>query len=140
MIANARNLLIKLVRGRVTTLTARIGTYQITAPPLSGGPYQFNFLPTDITLWWFAFTMRTNFASQQPLIAVTKNPIINRGDTTQGQLIWDILDEDTEHLQMGNYVFDISVTLSDLEPRFFAGGIASLADNVTDPPVTPATV
>jgi hypothetical protein len=140
MIANARNLQIKLVRGRTKTLSARVGTYTVTYPPASGGPANFTFNPTDITLWWFSFTMRTNYTYQQPQIALTKNPIQNMGDPTQGWLIWQVLAVDTEPLATGNYVFDVSVTLSDLQPQFFCGGISSLADNVTDPVTIPTTI
>jgi hypothetical protein len=139
MIANARNLLIKLVRGRTQTMIARIGTFSITSPPATGGPQIFNFFPSDISLWWFSFTMRANFTRLAP-VSLTYNPIQNKADPLLGQLMWDILDSDTELLLTGNYVFDVSVTLSDLEPRFFAGGIASLSDNVTDPVVLPVTV
>jgi hypothetical protein len=84
--------------------------------------------------------MRTNFTNRQPRIAYTRNPIQNLGDPLQGQLLWQILYSDTEPLQTGNYVFDMVVTLSDLQPRFFCGGVVSLMDNVTDPVVIPVTI
>ncbi len=140
MIANRANLQLKLVRGRAKTIAARIGTWQESCPPASGGRITRTFLPTDITLWWFSFTMRTNFSYQQPTIALTRNPILNIGDPTQGVLMWTIIDTDTEDLITGNYVFDVAVTLEDRQPRFFAGGIASLFDNVTDDVVVPTSI
>ena len=129
MIVDAANLTIRLVRGRTKVLTARIGTFASST-----------FLPTDISLWWFSFTMRTNFTQQMPTVALTYNPIQNLADPTQGQLMWEILYTDTDPLLAGNYVFDVSVTLSDLQPRFFCGGIAGLSDNVTDPVQLPVLV
>jgi hypothetical protein len=76
--------------------------------------------------------MRSNFTYKQPQIAISKNPIVNTADPTQGQLLWNILDVDTESLLTGNYVWDMTITLSDKLPRFFCGGTAALADNVTD--------
>lgn len=95
------------------------------------------FSPIDITNWWFSFTMRTNFTYMQPKIAIQYNPIQNLADPTQGQLMWNILGTDTEPLLIGNYVFDMTVTMVDRLPRFFCGGHIPLFDNVTDVPVLP---
>jgi hypothetical protein len=140
MIANRKNLQIRLVRGRTKTLSVRVGTYTVTLPPASGGPANFTFLPTDISTWWFSFTMRQNFTYLAPVPSIVYNPIQNIADGTQGWLVWEILYSDTEPLITGNYVFDVSVTMSDLQPQFFAGGVASLSDNVTDPVAIPTHV
>lgn len=122
MSVDCRNLQIKLVRGRTQTMTLRIGQW------VSDG----SFSPTDITNWWFSFTMRSNYTYKQPTIAVQYNPIVNMADPTQGQLVWNILGTDTEPLLIGNYVFDMTVTQADELPRFFCGGHIPLFDNVTD--------
>jgi hypothetical protein len=76
--------------------------------------------------------MRSNFTLKQPTIAITYNPIVNLADPTQGQLMWNILGNDIEPLEIGNYVFDMAVVGSDGLSRFFCGGTAPLYDNVTD--------
>jgi len=141
MKVDPRNLQIKLFRGRTQTIATRIGYWSPNTTPPAGSP-SATFVPGDITNWWFAFTMRTNFTKQQPVIAVQYNPIQNLADPSQGQLMFEILGSDTEPLQTGNYVFDMAVDY-DGQPRFFCGGTVSLSDNVTDttpPSPTPANV
>jgi hypothetical protein len=92
----------------------------------------WSWTPTDISAWSFIFTMRSNYTYKQPAIAIQYNPVRNLADPTQGQLMWDIADVDTQPLQTGNYVFDMVVILSDSKPRFFCGGVIPLFDNVTD--------
>jgi hypothetical protein len=131
MRVDSRNLQIKLVRGRTQTMVLRIGSWSANPPP-PGGRTSWNFVPINITGWWFSFTMRSNYTYKQPAIAVSYNPIANAADPTQGQLMWNILGKDTEPLPVDTYVFDMTVTQNDKLPRFFCGGIVPLFDNVTD--------
>jgi hypothetical protein len=131
MKVDPRNLQIKLFRGRSQLIATRIGSFAPNVPP-PAGRQSFAFAPGDITNWWFVFTIRSNYILQQPNIALTYDPISNLADPSQGQLLFNILDTDTEMLDPGNYVFDIMVTLWDWQPRFFCGGTVSVSDSVTE--------
>lgn len=87
----------------------------------------------DISSLRFFFTMRSNYAAQQPLVAIQYNPIINLVDPTLGQLMWYIEAPDSEPLQPANYTFDVGFMGTDQRPYSFCSGAISLLDVSTDP-------
>lgn len=127
--ANRFGLLWKITRGRAKKISLTFSQTQADSSSLTG----WTTVPYDISQWSFFFTVRSNYALKQSVVALGRNPIANQGDPSQGQLLWWIEAADTELLVVGNYVFDVGYISNDRRPYALCGGTIALLDSVTDP-------